>query len=781
MNIFGGRPGIAAGVLAVIAILAAAFLKLSLNLILISAAFLLVAVCTVMLSFGIVKPYRFFSIAVVFLVFITSWARGIDLFYRASPEAEALCGENAYVHATVAERYASGDYYAYFIIRLKSVNGIPYDGKALLECEYNSDLQVGYEFVLRSADVEYTMILAENEAASRLADEIFLEITSFSEADCHILSEDDFTLSDRLDRLNAYLCAKLKNLVGGDAGRLAAAMLLGDRASLTSEMYRDYRRAGISHYLAVSGLHVSIITGLVSLLLVNLRIKRGSRNILLISFALGYLLLLGFPVSAVRSVTMLTIVFIAYSMGDHSDPVNSLGIAAAMIIVASPSAVFDQSFILSFCATLGIVAFMPAFSSLLSKLSQVKKKENGKEEKKRKGFGKYILKILWAILTTVMTTLCAVSATLLPSAYFIGETSSCALISNLLLAPVGAPMLASSLLCLVFGEIPYLGNALEFVIKECAEYMLDVAARFSDIRGVLIPLVSDEAFAIVVAFTVILAASMIIKIKRKELLLIVPAVYPLVLAIISAVAIAALSAAAELTCIGIGEGESILLQEHEESVIVDISDGSYTRLRLIADLAQENGVTEFDTVMLTHYHNRHVSSLSRFAAEEKVRLVLLPYPTTEDEAWIMVQLADALQNAGCSVRILEPEGEVKITDGITLTYPRITRIDRSAQPVAYLSFSYGEERVTYLSASSWENGLYFADELNDLASESNAVLIGSHGPVNKEIFDISLEKAESVYVFGEELTCLVHPESSLPKDRTTVNAVIAEFDFGEGK
>lgn len=772
MNIFGGRPGIAAGILAVIAILVAFYWTLPVNILIIAVLLLLVALCIVLLAFGIVKPYRAFSIIVVFAVFMTAWIQGVKVFYRTAPEAEALCAEDAYVHATVAERYGSGDYYTVYIVRIISVNGISYDGKAILNCEYNSDLQVGYEFVLRSANVEYTLRLTENEAASFMADEIFLYITSYSEVDCHILSEDNYTLSDRLDKVNSYLCAKLKNTVRSDEGRLSAAMLLGDRDSLTSEMYRDFSRAGISHYLAVSGLHVSIITGLVSLLLINLRIKRGLRNALLILFSLGYLLILGFPVSAVRSVTMLTVVFLAYSMGDNSDTLNSLGIAAAMIVLISPTTVFDKSFILSFCATLGIAAFLPTFTLLPQKF----RKEDEKEEKNKKSG-----KLLWSLPAVIMTTLCAVSATLLPSVYMFEETARYALISNLILAPIGAPMLASSLLCLIFGKVPYIGEGLVYAVRVCSRIILEVAERFSDISGASVSLTSRGARLAAIIFTVILAAALIIKIKRKELLLVIPAFYPIVLIVITLIATAALPQNAQLTCISTGNDENIFVQLREENVLIDVSDGSYTRLRTIADRAQKNGVTEFDTVILTHYHNRHVSAISRFTAEEKVGLVLFPYPTTEDEAWIMVQIADILQKSGVAVRVIPPEGEIEIADGIMLTYPNITRIERSTHPVTYLSFSDGKKRLTYLSASSWDNGLYFEKQLDELVAESNAVIIGAHGPVNKELFDIPLDSTEQIYIFAEEYKFIVSPEATVPIDRATVNAKIAEFDFGGEK
>ena len=761
MNIFGGRPGIAAGILAVIAILAAAFLSLQINIILIALTLVLVAVCGVLLARGIVKPYRFFSITVVCAVVISTWLGGLSLFYRDAPETEALCGEESYVHATVAERYASGEYYTKYLIRIKSVNGIPYDGKAILDCEYNSDLQVGYEFVLRAADVEYAFNLAENEAVSYISEKIFLRIISFGDSDCHIISEGKYTFADRLASVNSYLSARLKNTVGGDAGRLASAMLLGDKSSITSEMYRDFSRSGISHYLAVSGLHVSIITGIVAFILINLRVKRSLRNILLILFAVGYLLILGFPVSAVRSVTMLTIVFLAYSLGDNSDTLNSLGIAASLILVTSPSAVFDKSFILSFCATLGIAAFLPVLASLPHKF-----KKDGKEEKRQSK----LRKLLFTILSAVMTTLSAVSATLLPSALMFGETSAYSLITNLILAPVGAPMLASAILCLIFGKIPLLVRAVEIF----SSIILEVSARFCDIEGAAISLVSRGALMVVLIFTAVLVLVLLIKIKRKEALLAIPAAYPLVLALISIVSVAALPKTAEITCVGTGSDEMILLQLRDENTVIDISDGSYTRLRMIADVAQQEGMTEFDTVMLTHYHSRHISALSRFTAEEKVRLVLLPYPTTEDEAWIMVQIADVLQRADVAVRVIEPEGDLELVSGITLTYPSITRIARSAQPVTYLSFTDGKERVTYLSSSSWDVNLYFTDELEALAIESKAILIGAHGPVNKTPFDIPIDTSTEVYAFGEDPSFLV-----ARKDHgAIVNCSVTKYIFG---
>ena len=61
------------------------------------------------------------------------------------------------------------------------------------------------------------------------------------------------------------------------------------------------------------------------------------------------------------------------------------------------------------------------------------------------------------------------------------------------------------------------------------------------------------------------------------------------------------------------------------------------------------------------------------------------------------------------------------------------------------------------------------------------MLVGAHGPVNKEVFDLPLGSTPRVYIFGEEYGFIVSPEATVPLDRVTVNAKIAELDFGGEK
>lgn len=761
MNIFGGRPGVSAGVLAIVATLAAFYFIKAVAFALLAGAAVLLIMLVILCICGYIKPYRLFASAFVIVIFCTALFHGSFFFEHKLPLAESFSGEGRYIHATVTERRGAADYFTVFVIRLHSIDGEEYEEKALLNCEYNSGFQVGYEIVLRGAAVTSLAAYPEDEAYDLLSEGIVLSVVSENENDSAVVSKNNLSFSDKCKSLNSLCSAKLKNSIKGDGGKLAAAMLLGDKSAIPSYVYRDFSRSGLSHYLAVSGLHVSIITGVVSFILLNLRIKHSYRNLLIALFAIGYLCILGFPISAVRSVAMLLTVFIAYSLGDSSDALNALGLAAAMLTVINPCVVFDKSFILSFCATLGIVVFMPVFYSLISKLFENKNEDKSAENKH---YGKLVLrKSVSFVFGTLMSITSALSLTLLPVMYFFGEVSILSFRSNLTATFAATPLLAASLFYLIFGGIPYIGELLEWVIDASAGYILTLASNLSDTRGALVSLMSKQASILALLFSITVFFFLIIKLKHKKPLLVMPALYSLVLAGLVLTSISNRSANAEFEILSIDGNETICARYGADAAIVDITEGHLSSLRTAYEEAQQKGVTELDTLMLTHYHSKHLSSVSRFIAEVKVRRILLPRPQNESDAWIMAQLAEIASAKEVLVEMIPDDG-IELIDGVFVFCSGIKRIKRSNSPIFYLSFESGEEKLTYLTESSWESTGDLRIDLEFAVSGSDYVLIGEQGPIAKSIFDIPLENTKSVALLGDFCEeYLLHPASTINK------------------
>lgn len=157
-----------------------------------------------------------------------------------------------------------------------------------------------------------------------------------------------------LYRLRQNASALVRRWLPRDLGGLEAAMLLGDKAALPDTVQDTFRAAGISHLLAVSGLHLTLLCGLFSF---GQR-RRFYRPLILVRavVAVFYMLLTGLPISVLRA----GIVFLLVLLGDwFYQPIDLLtltGAAAVLLGLQNPYAPCDIGFQLSFCAVLGVQA-----------------------------------------------------------------------------------------------------------------------------------------------------------------------------------------------------------------------------------------------------------------------------------------------------------------------------------------------------------------------------------------------------------------------------------------
>ncbi|MCR5638603.1 MAG: DNA internalization-related competence protein ComEC/Rec2 [Lachnospiraceae bacterium] len=143
------------------------------------------------------------------------------------------------------------------------------------------------------------------------------------------------------------------------------AMLLADKGDMEEDTYLLFSDGGITHILAVSGLHVSLFAG--ALLYIAGMLKMGFYPSIALTavFLFSYGLLTGFPVSALRAITMTLIMLFGRLTGKSYDALTGAAITAFMILVKNPLMLYNPSFLLSFGAVAGIFLFQPIFSKLI--------------------------------------------------------------------------------------------------------------------------------------------------------------------------------------------------------------------------------------------------------------------------------------------------------------------------------------------------------------------------------------------------------------------------------
>lgn len=179
----------------------------------------------------------------------------------------------------------------------------------------------------------------------------------------------DCSLQNIVDGLAADFGGFISRCAPGEEGFILRALLLGDMGSVSKATKDAYTRTGVNHILSISGFHISIVVLFVfyvllltakssEFLLLHFNIRRLILT-LTVPVIFFYLLLSGGAPATVRSVIMITVYIIAMLLERDVDPLNSLMLAAMVIIACSPPALFDLSFQLSFLALWGILVLTP--------------------------------------------------------------------------------------------------------------------------------------------------------------------------------------------------------------------------------------------------------------------------------------------------------------------------------------------------------------------------------------------------------------------------------------
>jgi len=145
-----------------------------------------------------------------------------------------------------------------------------------------------------------------------------------------------------------------------------AAMTLGEKSQLSRQLKDDYSVTGASHVLALSGLHLSIIYAVLTLLLGRSRRWRWlSQGAILLGIWM-FVVLVGLPTSAIRSATMLSVYSVCLLLNRQKASINTLSFAAAVMLLVNPLNLWDIGFQMSFMAVLAILLFYRTLYHLIT-------------------------------------------------------------------------------------------------------------------------------------------------------------------------------------------------------------------------------------------------------------------------------------------------------------------------------------------------------------------------------------------------------------------------------
>lgn len=638
---------------------------------------------------------------------------------------EKYDGKEIIVRATViSEEYASDNISGY-IVKVHAISGedVSVSFKARLECNYVSELKVGDEiFAKVSAALIDDNINGYNMSRDMYSEGIRLTLTSNADTDYNDAKDNKNSSGDFFSRLN-YACSyNLNYLLSGEEGRLASALLLGNKRAIASETARDFSRAGVSHILALSGMHMSILMGGIAALLKKLLVPRTPRAIFLIAISLFYLALTGFSVSATRSVLMLLCVYISMLVCYKSDTVTSLSVAGAAIILFSPGAAIDVGFWMSYAATFGIVVFMPLFDAGFEYITRGQKRALG------------IKRVIKSAMGLVFAGIFALIGLSIVLCIFTREYSKYSLFSSVILSLPTAAVILLSAISPIFANVPHIGHAIVSANKHICRFMLDFCADISKKSDTLFIFNYDFIDFFVALIGIALFASVAFFFKKKWIAPLIPALTILLLVLNVCVYSANHKDQVNIDYVNISsQSDVIVISSNNKAVICDLSQGRYSALSTAASYARLANASEIQALMLTELNSYHVASTSKLFGAQRVRELWVPTPINEDEYYILKSILRVAEKNSVAVKIYKNQDTLTLFGDVKVSLDALF-IERSIVPTVLLEIRFGDESVVYSSAAYCERE--DIENIRYKIGNADTLIIGARGPAVKERYGV---------------------------------------------
>lgn len=397
-----------------------------------------------------------------------------------------------------------------------------------------------------------------------------------------------------------------------DAFGFAKALLLGDRTDVDYETSTAFKDSGISHIIAVSGLHVSILFGLVYF--VSGR-RRWLTALIGIPVVLIFAAIAGFTPSILRASIMQILMMAAMLLGKEYDRITSLSFAALVMMLVNPLVVSSVSFQLSFACMLGIILWSEPIRLWLM-------------DKKR--LGRWKGKAVNWFSSGISVSLSAMVLTTPLVAVHFGTISLVSALTNLLTVWVITFIFYGIMLvCLLsffhMGIAAWMASVIAWPIR----YVLAVAKFLASLPLAAVYTQSGYITAWLVFAYVLLAIFMCIKQK--------PALLFASLTLLSLCLCVTLSWAepmldeCRMTMLDVGQGQAILLQSEGKTYLVDCG-GDYEEdaADITAEKLLSMGINRLDGIFLTHYDADHSGGLPYLLTRIDTDLILMPY-SMDDE------------------------------------------------------------------------------------------------------------------------------------------------------
>lgn len=499
--------------------------------------------------------------------------------------SESLSGETHSVKASVVSLEEHNGERYYTKLKTSEIDGEKYE----LNIRLSSKEKLGFspydtvEGTLKLYDIGNT----RSSRAYYLSENVF--VGGYAKGELSISPPEKKPIGYYPLALRSGIKKTVSEIIPGEKGALATALLIGDKSQLPDDISQAFSSAGISHLVAVSGLHLSVWCLFILKIFEAFRLKEKLGAAISAGFVLLFMAVSGFTYSVLRSGFMMLVMLVGKFISRQSDSLNSLGISLTVLCFINPYCVLSLGLRLSFLSTLGIIVGSENVKFPLDRM--IYSLEN-----------RYFKSVCESFFGLIKSTVFACAFTVPVMILDLGEISLCAIASNLVSNfPASACMILSgtAALCAQIPPLSFVAAGLADFAGICADMLIRsskalAALPFSQINATSVLF----KLWLVIAF-IVLAVSVLFYRLTKHSVTKAALVVCTVTFAVTCVSSALISrTAVKIVVADVGNGSAVVVSSEGKTALLGCGGDGYYSLSNIESAVSSVGARSLDLLLI---------------------------------------------------------------------------------------------------------------------------------------------------------------------------------------
>lgn len=397
-----------------------------------------------------------------------------------------------------------------------------------------------------------------------------------------------------------FVLRQIDRFIPGEAGAVLKGITLGDKSDFTPEMKTMFSRAGISHIVVVSGMHMSILMLFVMYVCKRCGLKKRTRAVAAAVVVFCFMCMVGFTPSVLRAGITCIMAMLALLLRRKKDFLTTMAVAAAAVVLLNPYSLFNISFQLSFAATIGIVYLAEPVKKAVAFLPD-------------------------AIAEIVAMSIAANIATLPITVWYFSDVSLVAVLSNVIVVPfVNVLFIGTFLLAVIGGIFPPFGYFPGYVLGEVTRWVLLAVEKTAAWKLATVTVPQPAMILNLYYYAAVYALWSLTEHryeKAMKVLLCCVAAMTMSFCLVQYWT----ADAVRIEFINVGQGDSCMVRmPNRHYILIDTGNAGNGSTNNVVDYLKKRGVYTLDCVYISHADADHSGGLEELLNHIRVKKVAVP-------------------------------------------------------------------------------------------------------------------------------------------------------------